>query len=215
MKKLFGLIFASAIFFLTAHSAFAGGSSCQPMYSGGQTCPSNVTFTINKLVQNPTKGGNFVENLTLQDPLFSQNQDVMFQIKIKNTSDTKIDSIDVVDTLPTELTFSAGSGNFNSADNTVRFTVNNLDAGKEAVYFINAKLVNMTSTKCPVNFVRATANSGATATDQSSFCVTTTGTQIMTKPMIKSQPATGPETDLLVGLVSTGALGMFLRKKIK
>lgn len=215
MKKLFGIIAASAIFFFGANTAFAGGSSCQPMYSGGQTCPTNVTFTVNKLVQNPTKGGTFVENLTLQDPLFAQNQDVMFQIKIKNTGDTKIDSIDVVDTLPAELTFSAGSGTFNAGDNTVRFTVNNLDAGKEAVYFINAKLVNMSSTKCPVNAVRATANSGATAQDQASFCVATTGAQIMTKPMIKQQPATGPETDILFGLVSAGSLGMFLRRKIK
>ena len=64
----------------------------------------------------------------------------------------------------------------------------------------------------------ATSNDGTTAQDESQVCiekpVITPITEIQAKPMVKNIPSTGPELAYLFGLASTGALGMFLRKKI-
>jgi hypothetical protein len=51
----------------------------KPIYGGGQTCTS-YNFTINKLVQIPGKGGgNFVDNLSINDPRFSPSQTINYQ----------------------------------------------------------------------------------------------------------------------------------------
>ena len=79
----------------SASIAFASGaySNCDVVYGGGEVCPPNVSFTLDKLVQSPTKGGQFVDNLTVNDPMFNPNQDVTFQVKVKNTGDSVPNSI--------------------------------------------------------------------------------------------------------------------------
>src|SRR3990167_6356525 len=107
MNKLLTIILSATFLLVSAQVAAASGTSnCSPIYGGGQVCQPNMKFTIDKLVQKP--GGNFVDNLTINDSLIAIGQDVVFQLKIKNTGDVKIEKIDVTDTLPAELSFVSG-----------------------------------------------------------------------------------------------------------
>ncbi|HVT01065.1 MAG TPA: hypothetical protein VHE53_02405 [Patescibacteria group bacterium] len=215
MKKLFVLLLTVATFAILAGNAYASGSAygqneCKTVYGVGTACSQNVSFTIDKLVQNPGKGGEFVNNLTMNDPLFGVNQDVIFQIKVKNTGDKTINNMQIVDTLPSELTFTAGPGSFDTNSKKLTINVDSLEAGKEAVYFVSTKVATA-DTNCPVNNVVATAN-GISATDNASFCMNTS-TVIMEKPVINKVPATGPEDSILFSLPALSAAGFYLKKK--
>ncbi len=226
MKKLVSLLFAGILFASVATNAYAGGeSNCQPVYGGGQVCQNNIKFTINKLVQSPTKGGNYVENLTINDPRYQAGQNVNFKVSITNSGNTEIDNLNVVDNFPQFLTFVAGVGSTNVGASKINFVVGKISAGQTLDYIITAKAADADklpanqAVTCVTNNVVATAPDGSNASDNSQVCIekiTVSPTpEIMAKPMIKNVPATGPETDILFGLVSTGAIGMFLRKKIK
>ncbi len=215
MKKLFALILIVVVSAVLAGNAYASGSAygqndCKTVYGVGTACSQNVSFTIDKLIQTSNKGGEFVDNLTMNDPLFGVNQDVIFQIKVKNTGSKTINDMKIVDTLPAELTFTAGPGSYNSDAKTLTINVDSLEAGKEAVYFVSTK-VTAATTNCPVNNVVATAG-GISASDNSGFCMNTS-TVIMEKPVINKVPATGPETSILFSLPALSAAGFYLKKK--
>ncbi len=231
MKKLLTFVFAATLLFSVAGNALASGgqSNCQIVYGGGQVCQSQIKFTINKLVQKPGKGGgDFVDNLTVNDPRFAPNQNVNFKIVVENTGDTDISNLNVVDTFPQFLTFVSGVGNSNAGASQINFVVNSLPKGQKAEFIITAKtadgaqLPNNQAVTCVINNVTATSTDGQQATDNSQVCieknilgVTTPNTpQIFQKPTVNQVPSTGPETDILFGLISSGALGFFLKKKI-
>ncbi len=229
MKKFLTFVAAAVIFASIAPVANAGGntSTCQPIYGGGQTCQSQIKFTINKMVQSPTKGGNFVDNLTVNDPRFGANQDVNFKISITNSGNTDITNLNVVDTFPQFLTFVAGVGNANAGASQVNFVIGKIKAGQTLDYTITAKtaddsqLPSNQAVTCVTNNVVATATDGTTASDNAQLCIekqtTTTTTantpEIFSKPFVKNVPSTGPETDILFGLMSSGALGFYLKRK--
>jgi uncharacterized repeat protein (TIGR01451 family) len=216
MYKFIGLIIASILFFAVSGVSLASGSpTCETTYGSGVVCPKSSSFVVNKYIQLPTKGGDFVDNLTITDPLFTIGQEVMFKIVVKNTGQTRIDKITVVDTLPSELTYVAGPGSFNSSNNTLTITIDNLEAGKDAVYFITTKVVNFTENKCPVNLVVATATNGASSKDTATFCAEKTGVPVAEKPVMKKQPETGPESIVLGLFSAAGAAGVYLRRKFK
>ena len=175
------------------------------------------------MVQSPNKGGNYVENLTVNDPRYTPGANINFKITVKNTGDRDIINLNVVDTFPQLLSYVSGfsNANANGNGNTVNFVIAKLEAGKTAEYIVitkaDASKLNQ-AIVCPVNKVVATSNDGTTAQDESQVCiekpVITPITEIQAKPMVKNIPSTGPELAYLFGLASTGALGMFLRKKI-
>jgi len=78
MKKLFTLVLLSIILFaLRTENTYAAG--CTPIYGGGESCP-DYSFSIQKHVQKPGKnGGDFVNNLSINDPKYAPNQNVTFQ----------------------------------------------------------------------------------------------------------------------------------------
>ncbi len=223
MKKLFAIIFTSLLALSITSTAFASGdSACQPVYGGGEVCQNNFKFTINKMVQSPTKGGNYVENLTVNDVHYAPSTNIIFKITIKNTGDSDITNLNVTDTLPQYLTYVSGLANATSSGNNISFVVNKLTPGQSVDYILATKVSDVGSlTKtitCPVNKVSATAKDGSTATDESQVCIekssVTPTPAIMQKPPVTNIPSTGPETDILLGLITSGALGLFLRKKI-
>ncbi len=228
MKKLFAIAAATLIALTTASAAYAGGTSnCQIIYGGGQVCQKNLKFTINKLVQKPGKGGgDFVENLTINDPRFAPGQSVQFKIVVENTGDTDITNLNVVDTFPQFVTFMSGVGNASAGNTQDTFVVGSLPKGKKAEFVITAKIAdaaNLPSDQtitCVTNNVVATAQDGSQGSDNAQLCIekpivnVQPTPQILEKPFVKNIPSTGPETDVLFGLVSTGALGYFLKRKV-
>ncbi len=223
IKNLFTTLALSGAFFVTATTANAAGSQCEIIYGGGKTCDKQIQFSIDKLVQLPNKGGEFVDNINVNDPKYQAGQTVVFKIVISNTGKDKIDNTKVTDIFPQFLSFVSGAGTWDSNAHTLTFDVNNLDAGKSVSFLITAKVADDKnlpqdqSSICVVNRVNAIENNGATASDSSQVCITrvtvTPTPVIYEKVPVKDIPKTGPELLTLIGLVPLGAAGIYLRKK--
>ncbi len=226
MKKLFSIALVIAFSALIAGRAYADGSgygqsNCQTVYGGGDSCNAQVKFAINKMVQKPTKGGEYVENLTVNDAKYAPKSNVNFKVIIENTGDRDIQNLNVVDNFPQFLTFVAGVGNSNAGAKQINFVVGSLKKGQKVEYVITAKTANDSdlsqAVTCVTNNIKATSSTGAQAEDNSQVCIQkgtpAPTTEIMQKPTVTKVPATGPETDILFGLIPTGALGFYLKRK--
>ncbi len=219
------LALSGAILLSAAGSVNASSSQCQIIYGGGQVCDKQIQFSIDKLVQSPTKGGEFVDNININDAKFSAGQTVVFKIVISNTGKDRIDHTRVTDTFPQFLNFVSGAGTWDNNAKTLTFDVNNLDAGKAVSFLITAKVSDENnlpkdqSSICVVNRVTAREDNGATASDSSQVCITrviTTPTPVIyEKVPVKDIPKTGPELLSLLGLAPLGAAGFYLRKRAK
>jgi len=226
MKKFLNTILISGLLLgalsITPSKALA---DCQEIYGGSQNCTTSYTFTVQKLVQVPGKdGGNFVNNLSINDAKYSPNQIVNFEINVTNTSSQTIPTITVQDIFPQYLTFTTGSGTFDTNSNTLTFTVNNLNAGKTQTFNLSGTVVNTNSLPvdqgvvCLVNQANGTDSNGDVNTSSSQFCVQnsvlgSTLPVVTTKGGIVTTPATGPEMLPLIGLIPGGLGGLILRKK--
>ncbi len=217
-------VITTALLATTAGMVNASGSQCQVIYGGGQVCDKQIQFSIDKLVQVPSKGGQFVDNINVNDPKYSAGQTVVFKIVISNTGKDKIDHARVTDTFPQFLSFVSGAGTWDNNAKTLTFDVNNLDAGKAVSFLITAKVADDTnlpnqSTVCVTNQVRAIEDSGASAQDSSQVCITrvvpTPTPMIYEKVPVKDIPKTGPELLTLLALAPVGLAGFYLRKKSK
>ena len=229
MNKLFSLVIGAVLAFSVVQTVNAAGeSSCQTIYGGGEVCPpKQVKFVINKQVQNVGKGGgNFVENLTINDPRLTPNQNVNFKIIIENTGDSDITNLNVVDSFGEFLSFVAGVGNTNVGAKQINFVVGTLKKGEKMEFVITAKTTEADklpanqAITCVINNVKATAPDGVSADDNAQVCIekqvlgAQPTPQIFEKPTIKELPPTGPELGLLAALIPTGLAGIYLRRKV-
>ncbi len=218
------LIYVAFLFslFLFSATAFAD-VTCQPIYGGGQNCITVGKVAINKTVQNP-KTGEFVDNLGINDPKFSPNQTVNFQISITNTGSTVVPQIVVRDIFPKFTSFSSGPGNFDNNTNTLTFIANNLNPNETRNFAIQGKIVDAnqipTDVNCdPINQAILTATDSSQAHDEARFCIqkaqvtTKGGLPILPPAPVTTTPPTGPEMIPLIGLLPAGLSGWFLRRK--
>jgi len=225
MKKTINTLLLSGLLvaaFAVTPKAFA---DCQEIYGGSQNCTTSYTFTVQKLVQNPGKGGgNFVNNLSINDAKYAPNQVVNFKINVTNTSSQTIPTITIKDIFPQYLNFATGSGSFDTDSKTLSFTVENLKAKETRTYNVTGKIVDASAfpadqgTTCLINQANGTDSNGAVNASSSQFCVekAVLGTSFpvyTTKGGLVTTPATGPEMLPLIGLIPGGLAGFILRKK--
>lgn len=215
MKQLVATLIATSTLIAAVSTASAAGySNCEVVYGGGEVCNPEVKFTLDKKVQSNGKGGAFVENLTINDPLLANGSDVVFQITLKNTGSSKLSNVVITDILPSGLDYVSG-GSYNAQGRTVTFNVESLDSGKEAVYHVTTKVTSSTkggvNAQCLTNTVKATDSQGATAEDTANICAEKNTVQ----PAVptKNIPNTGPEAFALAILPPLGAAGLYLRRK--
>lgn len=131
MNKL--LFTGSLVLFLAfggsayASSTYGGyGTPCEPVYGGGEVCVSKGQILINKAVKNPSTGA-FVDNLSLSnDPKYSADSTVEFQLTLTNTGKETLNEVTVTDTFPSFVTFESGNGTFDSNSKTLTFKVTDL-----------------------------------------------------------------------------------------
>lgn len=230
MKKLTIAFLASLLLLTSAGLSNAAGtgygqSNCQVIYGGGEVCHNKITFTIDKKVLIPNKGGSFVDNLGINDVKFQPSQQVTFKITVKNTGNKKIDKLDVKDTLPSYITFVSGVGTYDKNTNTLSYTISNLEKGssneQSFIGMITSadKLPQNQSVVCLTNAAQATDNNGIKASDTAGLCVEKG--IIVKKPTppvydsvpVKKIPETGPEALSLIALIPAGLAGLALRKK--
>lgn len=227
IKQLTTTLFAAGILLATANTSYASGngygqSNCKVIYGGGKVCATKIEFSIDKKVQTPNKGGEYVDNLSINDAKFAPNSEVAFKVTIKNTGDNKIEKLEVVDTLPQNMTFVSGAGTYNKDSNTVSYTINNFEKGATNEQTFVAKIAADSAlpkdqaTVCLTNNVKATDNNGSTATDSSAFCIERIlSNKVYDKVPVTSVPSTGPGMLSLLGLIPAGLIGYKLRKNSK
>lgn len=198
--------------------------SCQPIYGGGETCIQVGNVFINKTVQNP-QTGSFVDNLGVNDPKHSPSSNVTFQITVTNNGGNTISKVTVKDILPQFVDFVSGTGNFDSNSKTLTFEVGDLKAGESRTFTVVGKTQTQDKFSqgitCVVN--QSTANNnGQESSDNAQFCIekpvlgevtTKGGLKVFPSQPVTKAPATGPEMLGLLGLIPSGALGFYLRKR--
>lgn len=233
MKNVFASIFVLSVFYFVLAFSASADTVCQPIYGGGQTCVQQGKIVINKTVQNPSNGA-FVDNLGVNDPKHSPDQTVTFQLTVTNTGDTTLSKITVKDIFPQFVSFVSGPGNFDSNTKVLTFDVANLATNESRTFTITGKVAGSgdlpsdQGITCVVNQSTAVSDS-QTSQDNAQFCIqkqvlgaaptvsvpTTTkgGLKVFPAPQVTTTPPTGPEMLSLIGLIPTGALGFFLRKK--
>jgi len=226
MKKFILSLFLSSVLFITVNASASADTSCQPIYGGGETCVQVGNVFVNKTVLNP-QSNSFVDNLGINDPKYSPSSNVTFHITVTNNGGETISKVTVKDVLPQFVNFVSGPGSFDSNTKTLTFELGDLKANESRTFTVVGKTAaqdNLPSSQgitCVVNQAISTANNGQESSDNSQFCIekpvlgetTKGGLKVFpAQPMAKT-PATGPEMLPLFGLIPSGALGFFLRKK--
>lgn len=226
MKKIISSLFLSSVLFLTVSVAANADTSCQPIYGGGETCVQVGNVFVNKTVLNP-QSNSFVDNLGINDPKYSPSSNVTFHITVTNNGGETISKVTVKDVLPQFVSFVSGPGRFDSNSKTLTFELGDLKAGESRTFTVvgktadQDKLPSSQGITCVINQAISTANNGQESSDNSQFCIqkpvlgetTKGGLKVFPAQPIAKTPATGPEMLSLLGLIPTGALGFFLRKK--
>jgi uncharacterized repeat protein (TIGR01451 family) len=225
MKKLILSLTLAAVLLLVKPGASL--ADCNQIYGGGETCTTTNTFSIQKLVKKPGKGGGqFVNNMSINDPRYSPAQTVSFQIIVKNTGNQTIPNITVVDTFPQFVSFVSGPGNYNAANKTLTFNVVNLNAGQIVKYTVTGKIADSNimpadqGIVCLINQATGTDNNGMANSTSSQFCVEkqvlgTNTPQVLPMPKVTKTPSTGPEMLPLLALFPGALGGLILRRKTK
>lgn len=186
----------------------------------GQPSPSQ-SILIDKKVGKPngaaTKGGvvtvEYVDNLTPSDVRYRPGQEVMFQLKVKNTSNVEMTNVTVKDFVPSYMEPIEGPGAFDTASRTVSFNAGTFRAGEEKVYYVKMKLfgqAQMPADKglfCLTNKAQA-YNNNVSDDDTAQFCIEKEVVGV------KEAPKAGPEAGILIlgaNVLLTG-IGLSLKK---
>jgi len=161
---------------------------------------------LNKTVRRPSDG-NFVDNLSSTDYLFSPGEEIIFKIWIKNYGDEKFDRIEINDFLPNYVELVSGQTEIDFSD---------LNAGDTREYEIKVKVVDAdrlpaeSGLFCLVNKAEVIADTRKDE-DTAQVCI---GAEEAGQVLgVADMPATG--ADLLFGLVPLVLVGIvgFLKRK--
>ncbi len=223
MKKTIavGILVLSVLF-----SPFAARISLAAVGTGAGS------LAISKTVLDPKKN-TYTHSLGLADTMYHPGDIVTFHVTVSNTGSTNIPEVLVKDTLPSFLSLTSGSGDFDKTTNSLSFLVTDLSPRTTQTFAISAQIANAASLPtnqgivCTANKVSAKGTNTSVVSDSSSFCIqkaggsanTTssngTGQQVFQPSEATATPSTGPETLPLLGLLGSGLTGIFLRKKAK
>jgi uncharacterized repeat protein (TIGR01451 family) len=138
-------LFLSLTAFAGQAQASGSNANCQTISTGTYTSKEScVKITLDKKVLKP--GTNeYVDGLSAIDPKYKVDQNVTFKIVVQNVGDENLSNITVTDTLPANVVYVSGAGNYDKNSNKLTFNVANLDAGQAQEFFITAKVTNSIS----------------------------------------------------------------------
>lgn len=224
-QKMTFLSLISFLLFLISVPTAQADTSCQPIYGGGQSCVTTNNIIVDKTILNP-KTNQLVDNLGINDPKYQPDFITTFQIKVTNTGNNLLPSVEVKDIFPQYVSFSSGPGNFDSNTRTLTFPVINLEKNESRVFTILGRIADEKSIPlangniCVVNQALATTSTNEAAQDNAQFCIEKKevsiikgGFPVFAPVPTATTPATGPEVLSLFALIPTGLTGWFLRKK--
>lgn len=216
MKRLSAFLIATISFLILASTVSAQYGQYGP-YGGNE--PS-LSIVVDKMVGKPTmtKGGqtdaDYVDNLSPSDTRFQPGSEVLFKVKVRNTSDSKLTNITVTDMLPEYVEQVAGKGAFNPESREIVIAAGDFEPDEEKEYIITVKVFaqdKLPADKglmCLVNKAQA-GNDQVSDEDTAQFCVEK---EVLG---VTSVPSAGPEMGLVLisGQIAALGLGMYLKKK--
>jgi uncharacterized repeat protein (TIGR01451 family) len=89
----------------------------------------------------------YVDNISSSTKVFYQDDVIEFQIQVTNTGDSNLKNIKITDNLPPFLKLIFFPGTYNSTDNKVEWTIDELNAGHSQKFLIRAKIDNAKNIK--------------------------------------------------------------------
>jgi uncharacterized repeat protein (TIGR01451 family) len=216
---------------------------CPPVYGGGTIC-QDTNILVDKKVKDPVSG-NFVNNSDLSQIPFAPGEHVFFRISVTNISTSPLKNITVMDNLPQFLTVIQTPGTYEGTQRRISITLDSLKANEAKSYDIELVIspldaLNGTGTTfCLSNQAVAKIDTHV-SNDTAQICVqktlqTTKGGLVVTPtPTIPAitkgglpvyqqnqvatpskSPSTGAEGLILPLLLSSGGLGVYLKRQIK
>lgn len=212
----------STLFFVITLAYLTVASTAFGQYGPYQPPTSSVSILVEKKVGNPVidKGAmtiSYVDNLSQTDHRFQANEDIWFQVKVKNTANTKLNGITMKDFVPTYLSPIEGPGTYDNSNHVLTINAGDFEVNEEKVYTFKMRVVAANdlpdNTTCVTNKAQA-YNNDVTDDDTAQLCVEKTFTTKGGVPPSTKIPSTGPEQGILLYALSTVAAfaGLKLRR---
>jgi uncharacterized repeat protein (TIGR01451 family) len=176
------------------------------------------TLSIDKKIR--TLGWDYyLDNISSSTKIFRNGEIIEFKVKITNTGTTNMRNIRVTDNLPPFLKLIFFPGTYNSTDNKVEWTIDELNAGHSQDFLIRAKIdqanevYNLTK---ETNVAIARVDELSEKDDAIYYIkegTATTSGELATVVL----PETGSMALVLetIGTIGVGISGLALRKKIR
>lgn len=162
----------------------------------------------------------YVDNISSSVRTFKNGDLIEFYVEVTNTGDTNLKNIKVTDNLPPFLKLIFYPGVYNSTDNKVEWTIDELNAGHSQKFLIRAKIdkANEVKTLTKETNVASVRVDELGARDDAIYYILNVGSTI--KPDGKGEiiiPETGAGSMVLetLGVIGMGLGGFALRKKIR
>ena len=171
------------------------------------------TLSIDKKVRS-MDWNYYLDNISSATKVFYNGEIIEFKVKVTNTGTTNMKNIKVTDQLPPFLKLIFYPGTYDSANNKVEWTIDELNAGNDQVFLIRAKIdkageVHTATKETNVSVAKVDEIS---AQDDSIYYIKSNGEKATV-----ILPETG-SMDLIwetMGVLTVGISGLALRKKIR
>jgi len=161
---------------------------CETQYGGGEVCVKTGELQIDKEVWD-IQDAEYVDNLFVTDYVYTNGEEIIFKLKIKNVGDENFEKVEVRDYLPSYLELIEGDLSFEIRDLAV-------DETEEKT--IKAKVVGLpdNTNLCEVNTAEVWSGDEHDK-DSAQICL---GKKVLG---VAVTPVTGPENGLLVLFLAT------------
>lgn len=223
-----GILLTLFVLFFTKAANAQYGQYGSPPPSGSIVIEKKVSMPFS---QTTTKGGQtlatdfnsltYVNNLSPADPHYKPGQEIVFQIRIQNTSSIALNNVVVKDILPPNVAPIAGPGSYDISNNTVTFIVGTLNPSDQQYFYLDTRIADQNTLPsdkglfCLINTAQVFSNAENgtnNPSDQSTsqFCIEK---QVVG---VTHAPSAGPEMGiwLMSGELMTLGMGLYIKIKV-
>lgn len=174
------------------------------------------TLSIDKKLR-PVEWSYYVDNISSSKRVFYNGELIEFKIKVTNTGTTNMKNIKVTDKLPPFLKLVFFPGTYNSTDNKIEWTIDELNAGHSQEFLIRARIDQATEVNTVTKETNVTNASVDEINEKDDAIYYIKGNKAEGELSTVVLPETG-SLDLVfetIGVVTMGISGLALRKKIR
>lgn len=161
----------------------------------------------------------YVDNISSSSKIFYNGEVIEFKIKVTNTGTTNMKNIRVSDNLPPFLKLVFFPGTYNSADNKIEWTIDELNAGHSQDFLIRARIdkANEVYTLTKETNVAVASVDEITEKDDAIYYIKAGQVYTVEPPKTIVLPETGSMSLVLetVGAIGVAISGFALRKKVR